>query len=314
MQSLVGHGSLSFVASYASLAVHCCLQLLIRREKQRAFQAEHNEENQLHDNGDGKSEDIGSSQDDDDNNDDANDNYANNEKEGGGAGNGRHITDGENSQILVCCVNDCLIAMHELCMNYKLDFDETEKFYCAYCWYKRVVARANELRRENLLAENNLLKFIHFKCDGGNKDGACNMKVASLSTTTWEKNSGDCENGLKDDTNDARKDIETTSDSENDGSDKDHWRKQSFDPNNFKILNDTLYLSIKGTFEITCALKDDQGKSRKEEPVLPNVVTLMTQEATSKVHAIESSLHRLVCGTLVVRQKHIKHAVQTAQP
>ncbi|KAK8644856.1 hypothetical protein V6N13_118718 [Hibiscus sabdariffa] len=89
------------------------------------------------------------------------------------------------------------------------------------------------------------------------------------------------------------KDIETTSNSENDGSDKDPWRKQSFDPNNFKILNDTFYLSIKGTSEITCALKDDQGKSRKEEPILPNVVTLMTQEATSKVHAIQSSLHHL---------------------
>ncbi|KAL4335577.1 hypothetical protein GQ457_07G041040 [Hibiscus cannabinus] len=148
------------------------------------------------------------------------------------------------------------------------------------------------------------------------------------------KNSVDCENGLKDDANGTiyyiqdqtiyivskgkekpddestskahgcdnvadrqmmqEKDIETTSGSENDGSDKDHWRKQSLDPNNFKILNDTLYLSIKGTFEITCALKDDQGKSRKEEPVLSNIVTLMTQEATSKVHAIESSLHRLV--------------------
>ncbi|KAK8550198.1 hypothetical protein V6N13_118719 [Hibiscus sabdariffa] len=148
------------------------------------------------------------------------------------------------------------------------------------------------------------------------------------------KNSRDCENGLKDDANETKyyiqdqtvsvvskgkekpddessskahgcdkvvdgqimqeKDIKTTSDSENDGSDKDPWRKQSFDPNNFKILNDTLYLSIKGTSEITCALKDDQGKSRKEEPFLPNVVTLMTQEATSKVPAIESSLHHPV--------------------
>ncbi|KAK8550197.1 hypothetical protein V6N12_038918 [Hibiscus sabdariffa] len=151
-------------------------------------------------------------------------------------------------------------------------------------------ARANELRMEDLLAESNLLKFIHFKCDGGNEDGAGNMKEKpddeNTSKAHW------CDN-VADGQMMQEKDIETTSNSENDGSDKDPWRKQSFDPNNFKILNDTFYLSIKGTSEITCALKDDQGKSRKEEPILPNVVTLMTQEATSKVHAIQSSLHHL---------------------
>ncbi|KAK8669400.1 hypothetical protein V6N13_106831 [Hibiscus sabdariffa] len=338
-------------------------------------QAEHNEENHLHGNGNGKSEDTGSHQDDDDK-------YADNEEEGGGAGSGRRIAgdeddnavdpdfveeagesagvecilgywlgvfyygcSGGNSRVLVCCENGCPIALHELCMNYRPDFDETGKFYCAYCWYKQVVVRAKELRREALLAESNLLKFIHFKCDGGNGDGADNMKVVSLSTTAGEKNSGDCENGLKDDANETiyyiqeqtmcvvskgkekpddestskahgcdnvadgqmmqEEDIENTSDSENDASDEDPLRKQSFDPNHFEILNDTLYLSTKGTFEITGALEDDQGKSRKEEPVLPNAVT---QEATSKVPAIESSEFAspdLDAGTLVA---------QTAQP
>ncbi|KAL4363655.1 hypothetical protein GQ457_04G025520 [Hibiscus cannabinus] len=190
-------------------------------------QAEHNEENYLHVNGNGKSEDTGSSQ------DDADDKYADNEEEdGGGAGNGRIIVgdeddnvvdpdvveeveesavvkcilcywlgvfsyscSGGNSRVLVCCENGCPIALHELCMNYKPDFDETGKFYCAYCLFKRVVASAKELRRKALLAEINLLKFIHFKCDGENENGADNMKVADVQMMQEEDIENTSDNG-----------------------------------------------------------------------------------------------------------------------
>ncbi|KAK9035175.1 hypothetical protein V6N11_077223 [Hibiscus sabdariffa] len=136
-------------------------------------QAEHNEENHLHDNGNGnrESEDIGFSQDDDDNNNDADVKYVDNE-ECGGAGNGRPIVGDEDDNVV--------------------DSNFVEE-----------AARTKELRRKALLAESNLLKFIHFKCDGRNKNGANNMEVASLSTTTRKKNSGDCENRLKDDANET---------------------------------------------------------------------------------------------------------------
>ncbi|KAK8569097.1 hypothetical protein V6N13_106975 [Hibiscus sabdariffa] len=250
-------------------------------------QAEQNEEPHLHGNGsgNGESEDTGSSQGDDDNNDDADDKYDDfddddddDEEEGDGTSNGRdnvgdndlapdddaypdfveevgesarvkcilgywlgvfsYSCGGGNGRVLVCCENGCPIAMHELCMNTKPDFDETGKE----------------------------------KPDDESTSKAHGCDDVADGQIMQEEGIGN------------------TSDSEND---EDPWR----------------------------ALEDNQGKSGKEEPVLPNAVVptaaLMTQEATSRVPAIESSEFAspdLDAGTLVVHQKHTKHAAERARP
>lgn len=90
--------------------------------------------------------------------------------------------------------------------------------------------------------------------------------------------------------------------------------------NHFEIVNDALYLSTKGTSNLTGVSEDNQGKSGKEELMLPNAVgnamALITEDATSKVPAIESFefLLPLDTGTPVVRQMRIKHTAQRARP
>ncbi|GMI66307.1 hypothetical protein HRI_000300000 [Hibiscus trionum] len=239
------------------------------------YQDEVNEEYHLHGNGNGES-------------DDTDDNVVDPdlvEWEGESAGvkcilcnRFSYSCSGGNSRVLVCSEIGCPIALHELCMNFKPYFDDTGKFYCAYCWYKREVARAEELRRKFLLAKIKLLKFIRFKRDGGNEDGSDNMKANSLPTTAAGKNSGDCENGVNetiyydqeqtvcvvshgkeksdDESSDnvadgqilQDEDIENTCDSENEGSDEDPCRVS----------------------------EDNKAKSGEEEPVLPNAATLVS--------------------------------------
>ncbi|XP_039005734.1 uncharacterized protein LOC120133156 isoform X1 [Hibiscus syriacus] len=209
------------------------------------YQDEDNEEYHLHGSDNGESEDAGFSQDNDKNNDDVDgkddafDDDA--EKEGDDdlvpddvnekdedanyvvpdcvegwvnllecladwLGVFSYISSGGSSPVLVCSENDCPIAMQEARMSTEPDFDDTGKFYCPYCWYKRVVARTEELRKEALLAKRELLNFIHSKRDDGNgekqEDEASNMKAASLSTSRKE-NSGDFGNGLNDDVNET---------------------------------------------------------------------------------------------------------------
>ncbi|MBA0802777.1 hypothetical protein Gohar_013049, partial [Gossypium harknessii] len=85
--------------------------------------------------------------------------------------------------------------------------------------------------------------------------------------------------------------------------------------------NDALCLSTKGTSNLTGVLEDNQGKSGKEEPTLPNAVgnamALITEDATPKVPAIKSFdflLPDLDTGTPLVRQMRIKHTAQRARP
>ncbi|MBA0802776.1 hypothetical protein Gohar_013048, partial [Gossypium harknessii] len=114
---------------------------------------------------------------------------------------------GRSGQVLVCSENGCSISIHKMCMNIEPQFDDTGKFYCPYCWYKREVARTEELRKRAMLAKRELSKFMHFKWDGGNEEkleaGAENMKAASLSTMAEEKKAGECGNRLNNDANET---------------------------------------------------------------------------------------------------------------
>ncbi|XWS47274.1 hypothetical protein CRYUN_Cryun14cG0138400 [Craigia yunnanensis] len=112
-----------------------------------------------------------------------------------------------SGQVLVCSENGCPVAIHEVCMNCELKFDDMGKFYCPYCWYKRELARTKELRRKAMLAKKESSNVVCLKRDGGNEekqeDETENMKAASVSTMAGKINSDDCENGLNDDGNET---------------------------------------------------------------------------------------------------------------
>ncbi|KAK8327145.1 hypothetical protein V6Z11_A11G162200 [Gossypium hirsutum] len=114
---------------------------------------------------------------------------------------------GRSGQVLVCSENGCSIAIHKMCINIEPQFDDTGKFYCPYCWYKREVATTEELRKRAMLAKRELSNFMHFKRDGGNEEkleaGAENMKAASLSTMAEEKKVGESGNRLNNDANET---------------------------------------------------------------------------------------------------------------
>ncbi|XP_022771630.1 uncharacterized protein LOC111314483 isoform X2 [Durio zibethinus] len=130
-----------------------------------------------------------------------------------------------SGQLLVCSENGCPVAIHKVCMNCEPKFDDTGKFYCPYCWYKRELARTKELRRKAMLAKKELSNFICLRNDGGNEEKregeTVKMKEASLSTMAGKVNSGNCENGLNDDDDDDIETIPHNQDCENGLNDDD---------------------------------------------------------------------------------------------
>nr|XP_034905473.1 uncharacterized protein LOC118042043 isoform X4 [Populus alba] len=75
------------------------------------------------------------------------------------------------SKLLVCCVIGCPVSIHEKCANFKLAFDDSGRFCCPYCSYKREVGRAKELFRKAMLAKKALLGFIDPEMVGGEATG-----------------------------------------------------------------------------------------------------------------------------------------------
>ncbi|XVF76671.1 hypothetical protein PTKIN_Ptkin13bG0285500 [Pterospermum kingtungense] len=195
-------------------------------------------------------------------------------------------------------------------MNCEPKFDDTGKFYCPYCWFKRELARTKELRKKAMLAKKELSNFICVRRDGKNEeklaDETANVKGASVSTMA-EK--GECENGLK--LNDDGKEtihhnqderqgvesiskekpddesiprtngfgngerieedsIENSGDSEDDEIDEDRWQIRPSSSSHLGIVEGTLHVPTKETCDVVGALEENQGKRGKEETVLPN--------------------------------------------
>ncbi|CAK7345982.1 unnamed protein product [Dovyalis caffra] len=74
-------------------------------------------------------------------------------------------------ELLVCCVIDCPVSVHEKCAKFKLTFDDLGRFYCPYCSYKREVARAKELMKQAVLAKKVLSGFIDSELVAGEPSG-----------------------------------------------------------------------------------------------------------------------------------------------
>ncbi|PPR83781.1 hypothetical protein GOBAR_AA36930 [Gossypium barbadense] len=196
---------------------------------------------------------------------------------------------GRSGQVLVCSENGCSIAIHKMCINIEPEFDDTGKFYCPYCWYKREVATTEELRKRAMLAKRELLNNDANETILYNQEQ--NMCVESVGKGKSDDENISKAHGFDNNVVDGHllqeEDKENTSDSENDGG----------------------------------VLEDNQGKSGKKEPMFPNAVgnamALITEDATAKVPAIESFeflLPDLDTGTPVVRQMRVKHTAQRARP
>ncbi|KAG4174858.1 hypothetical protein ERO13_A11G146700v2 [Gossypium hirsutum] len=239
---------------------------------------------------------------------------------------------GRSGQVLVCSENGCSIAIHKMCINIEPQFDDTGKFYCPYCWYKREVATTEELRKRAMLAKRELSNFMHFKRDGGNEEkleaGAENMKAASLSTMAEEKKVGESGNRLNNDANETilynqEQNMCVESVGKGKSDDENISKAHGFDNNvvDGHLLQEEDKENTSDSENDGGVLEDNQGKSGKKEPMFPNTVgnamALITEDATAKVPAIESFeflLPDLDTGTPVVRQMRIKHTAQRARP
>ncbi|TYJ09730.1 hypothetical protein E1A91_A11G159900v1 [Gossypium mustelinum] len=237
---------------------------------------------------------------------------------------------GRSGQVLVCSENGCSIA--KMCINIEPQFDDTGKFYCPYCWYKREVATTEELRKRAMLAKRELSNFMHFKLDGGNEEkleaGAENMKAASLSTMAEEKKVGESGNRLNNDANETilynqEQNMCVESVGKGKSDDENISKAHGFDNNvvDGHLLQEEDKENTSDSENDGGVLEDNQGKSGKKEPMFPNAVgnamALITEDATAKVPAIESFeflLPDLDTGTPVVRQMRIKHTAQRARP
>ncbi|XP_021668102.2 uncharacterized protein LOC110655908 isoform X2 [Hevea brasiliensis] len=66
-------------------------------------------------------------------------------------------------ELLLCCGIGCPIALHDKCIPFNPRYDEEGNFYCPFCWYKRQLDMAEELRKKALLAKKNLQEFMDFE-------------------------------------------------------------------------------------------------------------------------------------------------------
>lgn len=62
--------------------------------------------------------------------------------------------------LLLCTENGCPISIHEACMVSKPAIDDIGKFYCPYCWYKRELSRAEQLKKKVMLAKKDMSNFM----------------------------------------------------------------------------------------------------------------------------------------------------------
>ncbi|KAL1189439.1 hypothetical protein V5N11_012191 [Cardamine amara subsp. amara] len=63
------------------------------------------------------------------------------------------VCDGEDDWVLICHGEECPIAVHQSCISDEPDFDEFGNFYCAYCWYKRLVLKCATLGKKLMVID-----------------------------------------------------------------------------------------------------------------------------------------------------------------
>ncbi|CAK8567002.1 unnamed protein product [Lathyrus sativus] len=62
--------------------------------------------------------------------------------------------------LLVCTQTDCPVVVHVNCIGSEPKFDDSGKFFCPYCSYKRALKRTRELREKTILAKKALSSFL----------------------------------------------------------------------------------------------------------------------------------------------------------
>ncbi|MED6111274.1 hypothetical protein PIB30_051045 [Stylosanthes scabra] len=61
--------------------------------------------------------------------------------------------------VLACSGSGCPVGLHPKCINSEPKFDDSGKFYCPYCWYKRNVNMNPEMSKRIFTAKNALLRL-----------------------------------------------------------------------------------------------------------------------------------------------------------
>lgn len=94
----------------------------------------------------------------------------------------------KGDQMLLCAETGCPIALHVKCFPCEPKFDQSGRFFCPYCSYKRATAKVKEMKKKAILAKRALLNFV----DAGVADhGKKEQNQANASASTNENESND---------------------------------------------------------------------------------------------------------------------------
>ncbi|XP_061341650.1 uncharacterized protein LOC133287967 [Gastrolobium bilobum] len=81
----------------------------------------------------------------------------------------------KSERALVCSENGCPVTVHANCIGSEPKFDDSGKFFCPYCWFKRAVNKSRELREKAMVAKKALSTFLD-KGQLAKKDGNFNKE------------------------------------------------------------------------------------------------------------------------------------------
>ncbi|KAL9252045.1 hypothetical protein AKJ16_DCAP05894 [Drosera capensis] len=66
----------------------------------------------------------------------------------------------KGGELLSCCYNGCLVAVHESCLLTDATFDSRGRFYCPFCGYSRAISEYSKAKKKVSMARKVLSQFI----------------------------------------------------------------------------------------------------------------------------------------------------------
>ncbi|KAJ4834076.1 hypothetical protein Tsubulata_016274 [Turnera subulata] len=69
---------------------------------------------------------------------------------------------GKDGQFLACSSGDCQLVVHEVCLGSSATFNESGKFYCAFCVYAAAVSEYLEVEQQASQAKKELCAFFQY--------------------------------------------------------------------------------------------------------------------------------------------------------
>ncbi|KAJ0080695.1 hypothetical protein Patl1_10768 [Pistacia atlantica] len=78
----------------------------------------------------------------------------------------------KDGKLLVCNTSNCPSVVHENCLGFPVNFDETGNFYCPFCAYSLAISEYLEAKKKASIARKRLAKFFHKSLEQHRKEPA----------------------------------------------------------------------------------------------------------------------------------------------